>query len=805
MTESTSHYKEDWLIDVLDRLNPIHSRINRIEPGGKSTWTPCQSDPYFFDCSKCEITWTSCRLRSDPDLRIYQAYRRIGDPAAFASAGKSDTEQDLLSGHIEEILTQQGTAVTVGVLAKYMSTQTDDNIDINRVKSIVASTPSLDLTNSGMVTKKDSGSQRQQYLGPWWASHDVDSGQAIVQIQRSSSMADRKAQTLLFKHYQAYSLVQDCVDSSDSLTRAKNIISNGLDNAVITTGMSIHELVLIASSPDLTKLNLMDKATDHKLQKEVSKVLGAICVEELINKDPSIDVSSTLQHLKTHIVELNYPLVVGRAQAFARVGNVGFADLVQQGVLGLLRAIDKYDPYMGYQFSTYATWWITQSITREIEDSSRTVRIPVHVGEQIKKIGSAVRDFDNEHVFFPSYKELLDSQEVKTERLDELLEWGTQVVHLDPDIHDVVPSSHFDEESYPGTTDPALVIEKSDDSELIDSLLGALPDRDARVLRLRFGLEDGRPRTLEEIGGIFHLTRERIRQIDRKALARTRTQLSILIADQRAIRAGNDETSKWPSKVTLKSVLKTMKKTTDIWILAEDPNIPEELLRGLRLANKTGLMHLKFIHKGNTVYGILDPSLKLKEQLSAEWDFVQTGTSDSDEIFEQFPPKSAGWIFAENKQNPSTGPLFDETGFLTTSERLSNKSENILSKNQTSTNDAEDGIVANRKDDQSKDEPKELVKDYPAGWVIFKDEPKELVKSEPLPQPLDPKDPMSPVIEYFRNLEVEILDNRSKLGALWVIVDDKNSEFSKKLSDLEFRYLRKGVNATGLRPAWFKK
>ena len=226
--------------ETLDRLMPIELRPSR-------GWTPCRYEPFFFDCSKCEIDWSACNLRSDPDLRIYLAYRRIGDPVSFASTGKSDPSRDDLVSRIKKIITLQGAAVPVTVLARYLSGESGELIDRTRIESIINSTHELDMGKSGLVKKQSYREQRQQYLGPWWGSDEVDTGQAVAELSRNTNAVTRKGQALWFKHYRACSLATACHDNKEATDKARQIIESDLDavinNALFTVDYS--EMVIV--------------------------------------------------------------------------------------------------------------------------------------------------------------------------------------------------------------------------------------------------------------------------------------------------------------------------------------------------------------------------------------------------------------------------------------------------------------------------------------------------------------------------------------------------------------------------------
>lgn len=272
-------------------------------------------------------------------------------------------------------------------------------------------------------------------------------------------------------------------------------------------------------------LNAVDLLEGIGTEDPVRMYLKEIGTVPLLSNEEEYELAVKKQqgdeNAKQRLIEANLRLVVSIAKRYTGRG-MSFLDLVQEGNLGLIKGVEKFDPAKGFKLSTYATWWIRQSVTRALADQARTIRVPVHMVETINKMSKMQRKLTLELGYEPSVKELAEHLDMSEEKVQEIMQIAREPASLETPIGEEDDSNLGDFVADSNVVTPEGNVESVMLREHIDTLLGDLKERERQVIVLRFGLEDGHPRTLEEVGKEFNVTRERIRQIEAKALRKLR-------------------------------------------------------------------------------------------------------------------------------------------------------------------------------------------------------------------------------------------------------------------------------------------
>ena len=350
-------------------------------------------------------------------------------------------------------------------------------------------------------------------------------------INEIKSFDERKKTLVEFGRKKGYVTYEELANElkgldidADSLDDLYNVLlENGIDIISEEEEVGGAEAIEI-ESPDKI-LEDLGNSKDIKISDPVRMYLKEIGRINLLTSDEEFEYAKLAnqgdEHAKTMLAESNLRLVVSIAKRYVGRGML-FLDLIQEGNIGLMKAVEKFDPSKGYKFSTYATWWIRQAITRAIADQARTIRVPVHMVETINKLARVQRQLTQELNREPTDEEIAKKLGVSLDKVREVYKISQDPVSLETPIGEEDDSHLGDFIKDERTMSPEEYATVGMLKEELSGVLLTLTEREEKVLRLRFGLDDGQCRTLEEVGQIFNVTRERIRQIEAKALRKLR-------------------------------------------------------------------------------------------------------------------------------------------------------------------------------------------------------------------------------------------------------------------------------------------
>ena len=384
-----------------------------------------------------------------------------------------------------------------------------------------------------MATKKKENNENTKVSGKKAEASAVNNAEAEAarekfqeKLKELLSLAKKKKNMLEYQEISDF--FADMQLDSDKFEKILDFLeANNIDVLRITDDDADDDILLEVDDDDEIEVEKIDLSVPDgvSIEDPVRMYLKEIGKVPLLSAEEEIELAKRMelgdQEAKKRLAEANLRLVVSIAKRYVGHGML-FLDLIQEGNLGLIKAVEKFDYRKGYKFSTYATWWIRQAITRAIADQARTIRIPVHMVETINKLIRVSRQLLQELGREPTPEEIAAEMNMPVERVREILKISQEPVSLETPIGEEEDSHLGDfiqDDNVPVPADAAAFTLLK---EQLEEVLGTLTEREQKVLTLRFGLEDGRARTLEEVGREFNVTRERIRQIEAKALRKLR-------------------------------------------------------------------------------------------------------------------------------------------------------------------------------------------------------------------------------------------------------------------------------------------
>ena len=384
-----------------------------------------------------------------------------------------------------------------------------------------------------MATKKKENNENTKVSGKKAEASAVNNAEAEAarekfqeKLKELLRLAKKKKNMLEYQEISDF--FADMQLDSDKFEKILDFLeANNIDVLRITDDDADDDILLEVDDDDEIEVEKIDLSVPDgvSIEDPVRMYLKEIGKVPLLSAEEEIELAKRMelgdQEAKKRLAEANLRLVVSIAKRYVGRGML-FLDLIQEGNLGLIKAVEKFDYRKGYKFSTYATWWIRQAITRAIADQARTIRIPVHMVETINKLIRVSRQLLQELGREPTPEEIAAEMNMPVERVREILKISQEPVSLETPIGEEEDSHLGDfiqDDNVPVPADAAAFTLLK---EQLEEVLGTLTEREQKVLTLRFGLEDGRARTLEEVGREFNVTRERIRQIEAKALRKLR-------------------------------------------------------------------------------------------------------------------------------------------------------------------------------------------------------------------------------------------------------------------------------------------
>ena len=384
-----------------------------------------------------------------------------------------------------------------------------------------------------MATKKKENNENTKVSGKKAEASAVNNAEAEAarekfqeKLKELLSLAKKKKNMLEYQEISDF--FADMQLDSDKFEKILDFLeANNIDVLRITDDDADDDILLEVDDDDEIEVEKIDLSVPDgvSIEDPVRMYLKEIGKVPLLSAEEEIELAKRMelgdQEAKKRLAEANLRLVVSIAKRYVGRGML-FLDLIQEGNLGLIKAVEKFDYRKGYKFSTYATWWIRQAITRAIADQARTIRIPVHMVETINKLIRVSRQLLQELGREPSPEEIAEAMDIPVERVREIQKISQEPVSLETPIGEEEDSHLGDFIQDDNVPVPAEAAASTLLKEQLVEVLGTLTEREQKVLRLRFGMDDGRARTLEEVGREFNVTRERIRQIEAKALRKLR-------------------------------------------------------------------------------------------------------------------------------------------------------------------------------------------------------------------------------------------------------------------------------------------
>ena len=491
-------------------LGDTVSQLGRIP-----AWTPCIADPVFFDCQGCEIGWSPCRLRLDDSLRHFRAAQYSRHSGTLSANEERDNS---IEREVAQLLRSHGVSINVGLLLKYLTRRTLAGIAVTDLENLLRKSHKFLESSPRMFKLADL--PQAEALRTTFQPLPASTGTQLEALIEASPTLGTANQVRLFKEYVGLKLLASLETRQAAQATLDQTVHDCLEKVLSTRGWTIRAVhkYAVGSEP----IPIIETISQEYVS-VTNRLLSAVSAGELLKRLSPSDASEQVGEVRHILLIGNAKLVAHEARARAHGGFLSFADLFQIGNIGLMKAIEGFDPYRGFQFSTYATHWIRQAISREQANLERSIRLPVHVVEQINSLLKQRADREEELERVPTAEELAFEFDIEPQRVEFLLQLASPIESLealiacDPKALEEQLQLKNEAVSQEEAYSYGKIL-----TEAIEEVLSTLTERESRVIRMRYGIGSGVPQTLEQIGQDFGVTRERIRQIQAKALRKMR-------------------------------------------------------------------------------------------------------------------------------------------------------------------------------------------------------------------------------------------------------------------------------------------
>ena len=479
------------------------------------TWTPCSTDPVSFDCQDCEIGWSPCKLRLDDSLRHWRAAQYSRHSGVLSANEERDNE---IESEIVRLLRSHGVSVNVSVLMEYISRETLGDITAIELENLLRKSPKFLESSPRMFRLRDFLEEEGSVasFGPL----PISSGTQLEALIENSPTLGVPRQTRLFKEFGGLNLLASFDTRQTAMIALDEIVHECLGPVLSRRGWTIRTVHKYAIGPETVPSNGVFTENDVSV---ASRLLSAVSAGDLLTRMTPAEAFKLVPAVREVLLLGNLRLVAHEARMRARGGFLTFADLVQIGTIGLMTAMERFAPFRGFQFSTYATYWIRQAMGREQANLDRSIRLPVHVIEELNSLLRRRRHLETEFNRIPTNVELANELSLGLDRVEFLLHLARPPESLDLLMEDGSGAAGKESRLHE-TVGSGDSINLSDwiVQDAVEKVLFSLSYREAQVIMLRFGIGGEDAQTLEQIGQHFGVTRERVRQIEAAALKKLR-------------------------------------------------------------------------------------------------------------------------------------------------------------------------------------------------------------------------------------------------------------------------------------------